>query len=110
MILPPLPPSPSASSPLLIFALLAHDAFPQRYPIEHGVVTNWDDMEKIWHHLYFNELRVVPEEHPGTPTSELSKQSQNSYQNRARVWMLLRRAPIAIIDHADGILSPSGKG
>jgi len=35
-----------------------------KYPIEHGVVTNWDDMEKIWHHLYFNELRVVPEEHP----------------------------------------------
>ena len=22
-----------------------------RYPIEHGVVTNWDDMEKIWHHI-----------------------------------------------------------
>ncbi len=19
-----------------------------RYPIEHGIVTNWDDMEKIW--------------------------------------------------------------
>lgn len=19
-------------------------------PIEHGIVTNWDDMEKIWHH------------------------------------------------------------
>ncbi|GAB1197229.1 hypothetical protein APSETT444_006520 [Aspergillus pseudonomiae] len=34
------------------------------YPIEHGVVTNWDDMEKIWHHTYFNELRVAPEEHP----------------------------------------------
>jgi actin len=35
-----------------------------RYPIEHGVVTNWDDMEKIWHHTYYNELRVAPEEHP----------------------------------------------
>jgi actin-related protein len=28
-----------------------------RYPIEHGVVTNWDDMEKIWHHTFYNELR-----------------------------------------------------
>jgi actin beta/gamma 1 len=35
-----------------------------KYPIEHGVVTNWDDWEKIMHHTFYNELRVAPEEHP----------------------------------------------
>ena len=36
------------------------------YPIEHGIVTNWNDMEKLWHHTFYNELRVAPEEHPVT--------------------------------------------
>merc|ERR1712227_1177503 len=34
------------------------------YPIDHGIVTNWGDMEKIWHHTFYNELRIAPEEHP----------------------------------------------
>ena len=32
--------------------------------MEHGIVTNWDDMEKIWHHTFYNELRVAPEDSP----------------------------------------------
>lgn len=34
------------------------------YPIAHGIITNWDDMEKVWQHTFINELRLTPEEHP----------------------------------------------
>ena len=32
-----------------------------KYPIERGIVTN---MERIWQHAFYNDLRVAPEEHP----------------------------------------------
>lgn len=34
------------------------------YTVERGIVTNWNDMEMIWHHTFYNELHVAPEEHP----------------------------------------------
>jgi len=52
-----------------------------RYPIEHGIVTSWDDMEKIWHHTYYNELRVAPEEH----AVMLTEAPLNPKQNRERM-------------------------
>ena len=39
------------------------DLMPLKQPIEHGIVQNWEDMEKIWHHMFYNELRVNPEDH-----------------------------------------------
>ena len=33
-------------------------------PIERGIVTSWEDMEKILHHTFYNELRIVPQENP----------------------------------------------
>src|SRR5271154_2731676 len=35
-----------------------------KYPIEHGIVVNWDDMENIWYDTFYSELRVATEEHP----------------------------------------------
>ncbi|ODQ64534.1 actin-2 [Nadsonia fulvescens var. elongata DSM 6958] len=35
-----------------------------RYPMEHGIVTDWDDMERIWQFIYNDDLKILPEEHP----------------------------------------------
>ncbi|MDI1485487.1 MAG: centractin- actin- protein of the dynactin complex [Ramalina farinacea] len=35
-----------------------------RYPLEHGIVTDWDDMERIWQFVYGEELKTMSEEHP----------------------------------------------
>ncbi|KAJ3575640.1 hypothetical protein NP233_g974 [Leucocoprinus birnbaumii] len=35
-----------------------------KYPMEHGIVTDWDDMERIWNWIYAEELGTLSEEHP----------------------------------------------
>jgi actin, other eukaryote len=49
------------------------------YPIECGVVKNWDDIEKIWHHTFYNELRVAPEECPILMTEAPNTPKPNRY-------------------------------
>jgi hypothetical protein len=33
-----------------------------QYPMEHGVVTDWDDMERIWGWVYAEGLKALSEE------------------------------------------------
>jgi len=58
-----------------------------KYPIEGGIVTNWDDMEKLWLHTFYNGLRVAPEEHrilitdtPLNPKPDREKMAQIMFE------------------------------
>ena len=55
------------------------------YPIEHGVVNNWDDMEKIWDHVFTNELRVDPVEH----NVMLTEAPMNPKENREKMAQIM---------------------
>jgi len=30
-------------------------------PIRNGIISDWDTMEQIWYHMYYEELKVPPE-------------------------------------------------
>ncbi|KAM3267588.1 hypothetical protein P3S67_032217 [Capsicum chacoense] len=56
-----------------------------KHPVEHGLVTNWDDMEKLWHHAFYSELCVAPEEHPVL----LTEAPFNSNANREKMTQII---------------------
>lgn len=55
------------------------------YPIESGIVTNWDDMEKVWSYCFTNELRVDPSEHKVM----LTEAPRNPKVNREKMTTLM---------------------
>ena len=91
------------------------------YPIEHGVVTNWDDMELIWHHTFYNELRVDPErsnvlltEAPMTPKVNRERMTQIMFEtfNVAGIYVSIQavlslysagRTTGVVLDSGDGV-------
>ncbi len=56
-----------------------------RYPVERGIVSNWEDLEALWSHTYSNELRVAPEDHPVL----LTEAPMNPKKNREQMIQIM---------------------
>ena len=48
------------------------------FPIRHGLIENWDNMERLWQRCFFDYLRCEPEEHFVT----LTEPPLNTPENR----------------------------
>jgi actin-related protein len=55
------------------------------YPIEKGVIHDFDKMEKIWQYMFYNELRVAPEEQPLIMSEEVG----NARENREKTTQIM---------------------
>ncbi|KAJ7371080.1 hypothetical protein OS493_027768 [Desmophyllum pertusum] len=89
------------------------------YPIKNSIITNWDDMETIWHYA-FGKLGVNPEEHPVllteapfNPTTNREKTTQIMFETFHTPAMYLALAPVLSLyasGRKDGIVLQSGYG
>ena len=79
-----------------------------RQPIEHGYVTNWDDMERLWQHTFSTELRVTPEDHPMLLT-EVPKNPKSDREKMTQIVFETFNAP-AFYVAVQGVLSLYASG
>ena len=57
-------------------------------PLEHGIVTNWDDMFQLWNYTFFNKLKVdtrgrkvLLTEPPMNPTKNRERMAQIMFES-----------------------------
>ncbi|KAL9979494.1 hypothetical protein ACROYT_G017168 [Oculina patagonica] len=55
-----------------------------KYPLEHGIVLNWDDMESIWTYTY-DQLRIQSQDYPAL----LTEAPMNPKYNRERMLQIM---------------------
>ncbi len=95
------------------------DSLSLNFPIKHGIITNWDNMEKIWHHI-FCDLHATPEEHhvlltdsPLNPITNREKMSEIMFETFHVSNMYIgMQAALALhaSDRSTGVVLESGDG
>ncbi|XP_023566357.1 actin-85C-like [Octodon degus] len=79
-----------------------------QYPISRGAIHSWNNLEKIWHHSFYQVLHIPPEEHPLMVTEP----PLNSTSTRERACQILFETfnvpALSLINQ--GVLSLYGAG
>jgi actin-related protein len=67
---------------------ISADSLEHHWPIDGGLITDWDAMQKLWDHLLSNELRVDPQEYsvlisepPHAPKPQREKVAQIMFES-----------------------------
>lgn len=91
-----------------------------KYPIERGNVTNFDDLEKLWHQAFYNELRIAPEEHilviinqPDAPPAVQEKILQIAFETFNFQGVYINSAPVLALyasGRTTGVVLSMGDG
>lgn len=69
-----------------------------RYPMEHGIVHDWNDMERIWQHIFSKEqLHTFSEEHPIL----LTGQSFSCVHSPTKSYFLFEQKRLSIHDRIE---------
>jgi len=80
------------------------------YPLEYGLVSDWEVMEQLWNHVFYTCLRIDPREHPIL----VGEASYNTKSLRERITELIfeKYQPPALFLSKNAVLSAfaSGRG
>ena len=91
-----------------------------RYPVKRGIVQNWEDMERVWHHTFHVALRVNPEERglmltepPLTPRANSEKTAEIMFETfSCPALHLAAQSELALYSsgRVSGVVVDSGEG
>ncbi|XP_074048470.1 actin-related protein T2-like [Macrotis lagotis] len=73
-------------------ALYKSESLSLQYPIERGIITSWEDMEKLWRHLFDLELGIKPSDRSVLMT-EPSLNPRNNREKMAEMMFESFRVP-----------------
>lgn len=103
----------NAENPKIAFAgshaLAKGDKVALSYPIERGMVNNWDDMGKIWQYAFEEELKVEPEEYPVLLTEPPLNPKQNREKMAQIMFEIFNTPAVFIANQATLALYASGR-